>query len=109
VRFLIDTQLPAALAQWLREKGHNAEHVLEIGLAQSKDSPIWQYATQNQAAIITKDEDFAEWIRRGRRGPAIVWLRIRNSSKGVLLTWFDPLLPLVVQKLRQGEQLIELR
>ena len=109
VRFLIDTQLPAPLARWLREKGHDAEHVLEIGLAQSKDNPVWLYAAQHGAAVVTKDEDFAEWVRRGRRGPPVVWLRIGNSSTPVLLTWFEPLLPRVVQKLQQGEKLIELR
>jgi predicted nuclease of predicted toxin-antitoxin system len=40
VRFLVDTQLPAALAHWRRECGHQAEHVLEVNLAQSKDTPI---------------------------------------------------------------------
>jgi predicted nuclease of predicted toxin-antitoxin system len=40
VRFLVDNQLPATLADWLRTKGHFAQHMLEIGLAQSKDNPI---------------------------------------------------------------------
>ncbi|HUD48234.1 MAG TPA: DUF5615 family PIN-like protein [Candidatus Baltobacteraceae bacterium] len=109
MRFLVDTQLPAALARWLRDTGHQAEHVLEVGLGQGKDNPVWQYAGQHGATILTKDEDFAEWVRRGRSGPSVVWLRLGNSSKRVLLTWFDPLLPLVVQKLQQGERLIELR
>jgi predicted nuclease of predicted toxin-antitoxin system len=109
VRFLVDTQLPASLARWLKEYGHEAEHVLELGLAQSKDDPVWRYAAQHGAAIVTKDEDFAEWVRRGRPGPAVVWLRIRNSSTPALLKWFEPLLPLVLQKLQQGEKLIELR
>jgi predicted nuclease of predicted toxin-antitoxin system len=38
VRFLVDTQLPAALARWLWQRDHQAEHVLEIRLAQSKDT-----------------------------------------------------------------------
>ena len=61
MRFLVDNQLPAALAVLLREQGHEAEHVLDLGLAQGKDNPIWQHAITRQAVIITKDEDFAEW------------------------------------------------
>jgi predicted nuclease of predicted toxin-antitoxin system len=80
VRFLVDTQLPAAVARWLREKRHEAEHVLDVNLAQSKDTPIWRYAIEHGAVIVTKDEDFAERVRRGRPGPAVVWLRIGNSS-----------------------------
>jgi hypothetical protein len=63
VRFIVDTQLPDALAAWLREQGHQAEHVLEIGLAQSKDRVVWRYAQEQGAVIVTKDEDFAEWVR----------------------------------------------
>jgi predicted nuclease of predicted toxin-antitoxin system len=91
------------------ENGHQAEHVLEVSLAQSKDNPVWQYASRQGAVIITKDEDFAEWIRRGRSGPSVVWLRIGNSSKRALLIWIEPLLPVILQKLQQGDRLIELR
>jgi predicted nuclease of predicted toxin-antitoxin system len=109
VRFLVDTQLPAALARWLQEKGHQAEHVLDVNLAQSKDSPIWQYAQEHGAVIVTKDEDFAEWVRRGRPGPAVVWLRLGNSSRRHLLVWLEPLLPLIVQKLEEQDRLVEVR
>ncbi len=109
MRFLVDAQLPAALARWLREQGHQAEHVLEVSLAQGKDTPLWQYAEQYDAVIVTKDEDFAEWVRRGRPGPSVVWLRIGNSSTRNLLTWLEALLPLIVQKLGQNERLIEVR
>ena len=44
MRFLVDNQLPAALAAWLRQQGHEAEHVLDFQLAQAKDNPIWQHA-----------------------------------------------------------------
>jgi predicted nuclease of predicted toxin-antitoxin system len=109
VRFLIDTQLPAALARWLAGRGHAAEHVLEIGLAQAKDDPIWRYAEQHRAEIVTKDEDFAGWVLRGRTGPPIVWLRVGNSSKRALFVWLEPLWPAIVKKLEEGERLIEVR
>jgi predicted nuclease of predicted toxin-antitoxin system len=109
VRFLVDNQLPGALATLLREQGHEAEHVLEIGLAQGKDNPIWQRATATGAAIITKDEDFAEWVRRGRPGPSVVWLRVGNTSRRALLAWFTGVLPTMVKDLQNGERLVEVR
>jgi len=109
VRFLIDNQLPAALAAWLRERGHDAEHVLNVGLAQGKDTPVWRYAQGQQEVIITKDEDFAEWVRRGRTGPQVVWLRIGNSTKRELFGWLEPLLPAILRQLQQGDRLIEVR
>jgi predicted nuclease of predicted toxin-antitoxin system len=109
VRFLVDTQLPKALAHWLRAHGHQAEHVLEIGLAQGKDTPIWHHAQTQNAVVMTKDEDFAEWVRRGRPGPAVVWLRIGNCSNRSLRTWLEPLLPIIVRQLEGGDRLLEIR
>ena len=109
MRFLIDTQLPAGLSNWLRDRGHQAEHVLEIGLAQAKDALIWNYASEHNSVIITKDEDFAEWVRRGRPGPSVVWLRIGNTSNHALFLWLEPLLPLIIRKLELSERLVEVR
>jgi predicted nuclease of predicted toxin-antitoxin system len=106
---LIDNQLPVALARWLREQGHEAEHVLEVGLAQGKDTPVWRFALQRGAVLVTKDEDFAEWVRRSRAGPPVLWLRIGNSTRSELLRWFGPLLPAIVRQLQQGERLVEVR
>ena len=109
MRFLVDNQLPVALATLLREHGHEAEHVLELGLAQGNDNPIWQHAVANNAVIITKDADFAEWVRRGRSGPSVVWLRVGNTSRRALLSWFTGLLPTMVSDLQSGERLVEVR
>lgn len=79
MRFLVDNQLPGALATWLRAQGHDAEHVLDVQLAQAKDNPIWQYTESSSAVIVSKDEDFAEWVRHGRPGPAVVWLPPRQQ------------------------------
>ena len=109
MRFLIDNQLPAALGRWLRDHGHESEHVLEIGLAQSKDNPVWEYAREHGAIIVTKDEDYAEWVRRGRSGPQVLWVRLGNASTRELLRWFAPLFPTALQQLEQGTRLVELR
>ena len=52
---------------------------------QAKDNPVWQHAQSVGAVIVSKDEDFAEWVRRGRPGPAVVWLRLGNSTRRELL------------------------
>ena len=105
----MDNQLPVGLGQWLREQGHTAEHVLELGLAQGKDNPIWEYATRHQAVVVTKDEDFAEWVRRGRAGPAVVWLRVGNTSNRALVVRMGATLPAILRQLAQGDRLIEVR
>ena len=54
MRFVIDAQLPPALARLLTAQGHTAEHVADIGLRDADDSPIWAYALELQAIIVTK-------------------------------------------------------
>lgn len=57
MRFLIDAQLPPALATWLEIQGHEAEHVGDCGLGSESDLSIRLYADRVGAAIITKDQD----------------------------------------------------
>ncbi|WP_343162106.1 DUF5615 family PIN-like protein [Phragmitibacter flavus] len=73
------------------------------------DASVWAYALEHGAAIITKDEDFSLRLRQSGTGPAIVWLRIGNTSRRALLNWFEPLLPQIIQLIQQGDQLIEVR
>jgi predicted nuclease of predicted toxin-antitoxin system len=40
MRFLIDAQLPPALARLLTARGHTAEHVADIDLRHAEDSLI---------------------------------------------------------------------
>lgn len=107
MRFLVDAQLPPALARWLAERGHPAEHVFDLGMAGADDRDIWAYAARVGAVIVTKDEDFAE--RRARAdGPAVVWIRVGNTSRRDLLTWFRFRLPAINDALSRGETVIEI-
>jgi len=59
MRFIVDTNLPPALSEWLIKRGHDAVHTTSVGLAAAPDLEIWRYAVQNEAVIVSKDEDFA--------------------------------------------------
>jgi predicted nuclease of predicted toxin-antitoxin system len=109
MRFIIDAQLPPALARLLAAHGHEAEHVADIGLRDADDSPIWSYALQHQAIIVTKDEDFPHRLSQSTVAPAIVWIRFGNSTRSALLQRFEPLLPQIIDHLQQGECLVEVR
>ena len=109
MRFIVDAQLPPALARLLTAHGHIAEHVEDIGLRDADDSPIWRYALENQATILTKDEDFPHRSQQTMNRPVVVWLRIGNCSRRALLQWFEPFLPQIERLVQQGNVLIELR
>lgn len=40
MRFLVDAQLPPALCGWLRARGHDAVHVVDIGMLAASDASI---------------------------------------------------------------------
>ncbi len=59
MRFLVDAQLPPALARHIESSGHKAEHVVDLGLEKGTDVRIRAKAAELGAVIVTKDEDFA--------------------------------------------------
>ena len=109
MRFLVDAQLPPALARLLTQQGHVAEHVHDIGLGHAADREIWRVAGERSAVLITKDEDFADLVVLGGVEVAVVWVRTGNTTRRALLEWFEPLVNQIVATIDAGEQLIELR
>ena len=109
MKFLIDAQLPPALAHWLREAGYDAQAVRDVGLREAGDGEIWRYAQAQGRVIVTKDEDFARRSQAGAAGPVIVWLRMGNTSNAVLRAWLEPQMPHLVRLIGQGYRVIEVR
>ena len=108
MRFLVDAHLPPALARWLVAAGHQAEHVLDRRMEAASDVAIWTLATELAAVIVTKDEDFAQMKARIGEGPTIVWIRLPNTRRRPLLTWFEQALPMILAACERGETLVEL-
>ncbi|HEY8696171.1 MAG TPA: DUF5615 family PIN-like protein [Rhizomicrobium sp.] len=108
MRFLIDAQLPPRLARMLRRAGHDADHVLDLGLLAKPDVQIWSHAARTGAIILTKDSDFAAMCLRSETGPAVVWLRLGNLTNAKLERALRASLPEIVAAIEAGERLIEL-
>ena len=105
--FLIDAQLPPALAGWLEERGHAAEHVRDVLTGQAPDSWIATYARQRGSVLLTKDDDFA--LRHPPTDYRLVWLRCGNMSNRGLRDWLAARWAMVEQRLRAGERFVEVR
>jgi predicted nuclease of predicted toxin-antitoxin system len=95
------------LSRRLKDAGHAGEHVLDLNLGQSPDNDLWRYASANDAVIVSKDEDFAQWVMAGRSGPKVVWLRVGNCTNAELVDWLLPVWPDVVNAMESGERLVE--
>ena len=109
MRFLVDAQLPPALAAYLEASGHQAEHVNRIGLGSASDLEVWRHAGAVRATLITKDIDFLALSQRNDDHPAVVWIRLGNCTNAALTAVVDALLPEIVSALTAGERLVEVR
>jgi len=105
----LDTNVPKGLTVWACGQGHEAEHVLDLGLGRSLDPELWRRAVETGAVIITKDEDFADMVRRSSSGPAVIWLRTGNGTTADLLSYLEPLWRSIEARLLAGDRLIEVR
>lgn len=109
MRFLIDAQLPPALARWLGERGHAARSAREAGLRDSDDGSIWNFAMSGDWIVVTKDEDFVDRCLLGGPAPAVIWIRLGNCTNQALFARLAPIMPEILRQLGAGHRLIEVR
>ncbi|TGX53659.1 hypothetical protein E5A73_12630 [Sphingomonas gei] len=107
MRFLIDAQLPPALCSWFAERGFEAEHVTARLGGQTADAEIAQVAAAEALVLITKDDDFA--LRYPPLDYQLVWLRCGNITNRALREWLSLRWAPLLERLEQGERLVEVR
>ena len=109
MRFVIDAQLPPALARFLTENmREDAVHVLDVGLLNASDTAIWAYALEHERVIITKDEDFQIRASVSKIHPQIIWVRVGNCSKQNLLLIFERHWTKIISEVSRGTPLVEI-
>jgi predicted nuclease of predicted toxin-antitoxin system len=109
LKFLVDNQLPGALAKYLVSRGHDARHVLDAGLDAASDTEIWGHAAANSFVLVTKDEDFCLRASQPNASVQVVWVRLGNCRKTALLSAFDSLLAQIEAALQAGNRVVEIR
>jgi predicted nuclease of predicted toxin-antitoxin system len=109
VKFLIDNQLPDALAKYLRQRGHDCQHVLEVGLNDAFDTDICQFADAEERIIVSKDEDFVFFAKRPNSRVRLIWVRLGNCRTSALLAAFERSLQDIESCLNSGDRIVEIR
>jgi predicted nuclease of predicted toxin-antitoxin system len=105
--FLIDAQLPPSLAEALRSDGHEAVHVVDLGLLAAGDREIWNEAISRSAVLVTKDRDFSLFRAASDSGPTILWVRLGNTANRDLIQQILRSLPAIIKAIERGETVIE--
>ena len=80
MKLLFDHNLSPRLVNRLCGLYPNSNHLFDLQLDTVKDSLVWEYALQNEFAIVTKDSDFSELSLFRGFPPKVIWIRIGNCT-----------------------------
>jgi predicted nuclease of predicted toxin-antitoxin system len=105
----VDNHLPEALCRFLRARGHESGHVLDLHLDEASDLEIWNHAVNGQWIVVSKDEDFLHLANRQGDTGKLLWVRIGNCRKQTLLKALERELPAVVRAFDEGFRVVEIR
>ena len=80
MKLLFDENLSHKLAERLSDLFPDSTHVRDVGLKSSNDPDVWQYAVDNDLAIISKDADMHDRSLLFGFPPKVIWIRLGNCS-----------------------------
>jgi predicted nuclease of predicted toxin-antitoxin system len=104
VRLLLDANLSPEVARLLKEAGHDAIHVGDLGLLSAPDPDILQTAANEERVLLTADSDFGALLALGSlASPSVLLLRsadhLRPSQQAELIVLN---LPAITDDLERG-------
>jgi predicted nuclease of predicted toxin-antitoxin system len=80
MKFLFDQNLSFKLCEDIADIFPESNHVRLLGLSETSDRALWDYARENGFTIVSQDADFAEMAALLRTPPKVIWLRVGNQS-----------------------------
>ena len=76
MNYVVDANLSPRLAELLRDAGHDAVHVRDIGLRTASDDEIIDYAISTDRIVISHDTDFGTLLAyRELSKPSFILIR----------------------------------
>jgi predicted nuclease of predicted toxin-antitoxin system len=95
MRFLVDMAVSPRVASRLRDDGHDAVHVWELGRPNAQDSEIFRVAVAERRIILTCDLDFGDLAAAAAGEIAgVILLRLNALSVVRVLERLSAVLPL---------------
>ncbi|MBK7763982.1 MAG: DUF5615 family PIN-like protein [Bacteroidetes bacterium] len=80
MKLLLDQNISFRIVKKIQDFLPLASQVKLLGLENSDDYEIWEYAKLNDYTIVTFDTDFYDMSLIKGTPPKIIWLRIGNTS-----------------------------
>ena len=80
MKILFDQNISFRVIKKISTLYPDAKQIRSIGLENSSDIHIWEFAKDNGYSIVTFDADFYDITNLKGHPPKIIWLRIGNTS-----------------------------
>ena len=102
MKLFFDHNLSPRLVNRLADLFPDSNHAYLLGMDQSSDREIWNYAQVNTFTIVTRDSDYNDllivhgfppkviWIRRGNCSTNDIELMLRSHYPEILAMFHDP-------------------
>jgi predicted nuclease of predicted toxin-antitoxin system len=78
VKLLVDENLSDRIIHRIVDLYPDSEHVKTLGLINTDDAVIWEYAKANGFVIVSKDSDFHQRSLLYGHPPKFIYLRVGN-------------------------------
>jgi predicted nuclease of predicted toxin-antitoxin system len=80
MKLLFDQNISFGITSKTQDLFHGSKQVRDLGLENSKDSFLWNYAKENKYYVVTFDSDFYDLGLLKGSSPKVIWLRLVNTS-----------------------------
>jgi predicted nuclease of predicted toxin-antitoxin system len=80
MKLLFDHNLSPRLVQNLADLYPNSQHLFLLEMDRDDDLIIWDYASQNEYTIVTRDSDYNDLSLLRGFPPKVIWIRRGNCS-----------------------------
>ncbi|MCF6351951.1 MAG: DUF5615 family PIN-like protein [Cyclobacteriaceae bacterium] len=103
MKFIVDAQLPKALSEFLKSKGHDSLHTLDMpNRNKTKDSEISTFANEGKRIVVSKDIDFLESFIIKSEPRKLIIVKTGNVSNRQLIEIFDNNLELLIRMISRS-------
>jgi len=80
MKILFDQNISHRLVKKISDILPDAKQVRELGIENSSDKEIWEFAKIEEYIIVTFDSDFYDFSLVWGHPPKIVWIRTQNQT-----------------------------
>ena len=103
MKFLADMGISPRTVARLREKGHDAVHLVELSLEKLEDQDILIKAEAEKRIVLTVDLDFGYLLAISRaKLPSVILFRLGNETREIIEEYLDDVLSECSSELERG-------